>query len=258
MIGYDLERPHSGKYEASDRNSAKWNGNHRSEVSHMLCVMSKVYVVTAPPSARGIYETWPECQAAVKGVTGAKFMGVGSRQKAESILNGEGVKLPPGIWAFTDANAAGGVGIVIVEQDANDEASLQESSATVQEILKYSGIPGLRTRTEVEKALGDLHNILSEMSGLYALLKEAIRESRFTVVYDYKGVEKWMVEGEWKEAKSPVIAALVAACKDQIRERDLHVSFQHQKGHSSTWAGRDDFARWNRRADELATQASKP
>lgn len=222
-----------------------------------LSGMKKVYVVTAPLSARAIYETWPECQAAVTGLKGAKFMGVTSRQKAELILNGDGVKLPIGRWAFTDANAAGGVGIVIIDQGADGEATSQETSTTVREILKGSGIPGLRTGTEVDKALGDLHNILSEMSGLYAVLKEAVRGSRFTVVYDYKGVEKWMVEGEWKDAKSPVIAALVTACKERIRECNLHVSFQHQKGHSSTWAGRDDFARWNGRADELATQASK-
>ncbi|MEX0756082.1 MAG: ribonuclease H family protein [Actinomycetota bacterium] len=219
--------------------------------------MNKVYVVTAPPSARGIYETWPECQAAVNGVKGARFMGVTSREKAESILDGEGVKLPPGRWAFTDANAAGGVGIVIVDQDAHGEATSQETSTTVQEILKDSGIPGLRTSREVDKALGDLHNILSEMSGFYAVLKDAVQGSKLAVVYDYKGVEKWMVEGGWKDAKSPVIAALVTACKQQIRDRDLQVSFQHQKGHSSTWAGRDDFARWNGRADQLATQASK-
>ena len=63
--------------------------------------MKKVYVVTDPPSARGIYETWPECAAAVKDARGARFMGVASRRKAESILNGEGVKLPPA-WAFVD------------------------------------------------------------------------------------------------------------------------------------------------------------
>jgi ribonuclease H-related protein len=219
--------------------------------------MKKVYVVTAPPSARGIYGTWPECQAAVKGAKGAKFMGVPSREKAESILNGDGVKLPPGRWAFTDANAAGGVGMVIVDRGTDDETASRETSTNVWEILEDSGIPGLRTKTEVSKALGDLHNILSEMSGLYAVLQEASPGSTFTVVYDYMGVEKWMIEGGWKDPKSPVIAALVAACKEQISDRRLHVSFHHQKGHASTWAGRDDFARWNGRADALATQASK-
>jgi viroplasmin and RNaseH domain-containing protein len=33
--------------------------------------MMKCYVVTAPPSARGIYDTWAACDAAVDGVRDA-------------------------------------------------------------------------------------------------------------------------------------------------------------------------------------------
>jgi viroplasmin and RNaseH domain-containing protein len=31
----------------------------------------KLYVVTAPPSLRGIYDTWAACEAVVDGVAGA-------------------------------------------------------------------------------------------------------------------------------------------------------------------------------------------
>jgi viroplasmin and RNaseH domain-containing protein len=31
------------------------------------------YVVTAPESARGIYETWAECKAKVNGIPAARF-----------------------------------------------------------------------------------------------------------------------------------------------------------------------------------------
>ena len=61
----------------------------------------KVYVVTAPESARGIYETWAECKAKVHGVPGARFQSVGSRAKAEAML-GDRVVLAPGVYAFTD------------------------------------------------------------------------------------------------------------------------------------------------------------
>jgi len=257
MIHRGLEMPCRGHLVVGERSTKLRDVNQgRRSSPHRLRLMKKVYVVTAPPSARNIYETWPECQAAVKGVKGARFMGVDSRHKAESILDGDGVTLPIGRWAFTDANADGGVGIVIVDQGQNDETTVHEKSTNVQAILEDSGIRGLRTTMDVEGALRDLRNILAEMSGLYAVLKEATPGSRFTVVYDYKGIEKW-ITGEWKDAKSPVIAALVVACRDQIAESELHVAFRHQKGHSSTWAGRDDFARWNRRADELATAASR-
>jgi hypothetical protein len=34
----------------------------------MKLPQTKFYVVTAPPSVRGIYATWPACQAAVASV----------------------------------------------------------------------------------------------------------------------------------------------------------------------------------------------
>jgi len=45
----------------------------------------KVYVVTEPERIRGIYDSWPACAAAVKGVSGARYQAVGSREQAEDI-----------------------------------------------------------------------------------------------------------------------------------------------------------------------------
>jgi hypothetical protein len=72
----------------------------------------KVYIVSEPHSTRGIYDTWSECQGAVSGVPGARYQSVATREKAEAMLEGRGVVLPPGMYAFTDGNAKGGVGIV--------------------------------------------------------------------------------------------------------------------------------------------------
>ena len=71
------------------------------------------YVVTALGSARGIYETWAECMAKVNGVPGARFQSIDSHEKAEALL-GDGIILPPGTYAFTDGNAEGGVGVVVL------------------------------------------------------------------------------------------------------------------------------------------------
>ena len=62
--------------------------------------MPKLYVVTAPPEIRGIYATWRECEAKVKGVRGARFQAVATREHAEAMLRGEGTALTPGLWAF--------------------------------------------------------------------------------------------------------------------------------------------------------------
>jgi viroplasmin and RNaseH domain-containing protein len=59
--------------------------------------VAKVYVVTAPERIRGVYDSWPACEAAVKGVKGARFQAVASRAQAEAMLRGEGAALAPGL-----------------------------------------------------------------------------------------------------------------------------------------------------------------
>jgi tetratricopeptide (TPR) repeat protein len=71
--------------------------------------------------------------------------------------------------------------------------------------------------------------------------------SDVTIVHDYEGVGAWM-EGRWK-TKDPVVAEIVTACRAVISQRRLLVSFRHQRGHQASWAGRDDFAHYNSRAD---------
>jgi hypothetical protein len=42
----------------------------------------------------------------------------------------------------------------------------------------------------------------------------------------------------------------------RIAERRLAVTFRRQRGHESTWAGRNDYAACTARADALATEAA--
>jgi hypothetical protein len=49
----------------------------------------------------------------------------------------------------------------------------------------------------------------------------------------------------------------VAACTALAASRRLALAFRHQRGHQSSWAGRDDFAHFNARADALATEAAR-
>ena len=214
----------------------------------------RVYVVTDPPSIRGIYDTWAECQAAVAGVPGARYQAVAARERAEAMLQGPGVALPAGTYAFTDGNAAGGVGIVLVEQGPEDARSMRETSMSVCEVFRGAGVPGLESAPAVVEALRKLRNVLAELAVLYHVLRHVPPGSAFTIVHDYEGVAAW-IEGRWK-TKDPVVAAVVAACRRLLQERRLTVAFQHQHGHQSTWAGRDDFPYWNARADALASQGA--
>jgi ribonuclease H-related protein len=216
--------------------------------------VSKVYVVTAPPEIRGIYATWRECEAKVKGVRGARFQGVASRERAEAMLRGEATALTPGLWAFIDGNHLGGVGAVVVRKVGDeDESIIDQGAFTVVEVFAGAAIPLLASRKAINDALGRLRNILAELAALYLALKLVPHASTVTIVHDYEGVGAWM-EGRWK-TKDPVVAAVVAACRALVEERGLVVSYRHQRGHQASWAGRDDFAHYNARADALATEA---
>lgn len=211
---------------------------------------AKWYVVTKPDSARGIYETWAECKALVNRVRGARYQSVESREKAEAML-GDGIVLPAGTYAFTDGNAQGGVGVVIV--DGGGSAPPKEHAVSVAQVFAGQGIAGLETDDDVEAALEGLHNILAELAGLFLALRLVPPPTELTIVHDYKGIAAWM-EGRWK-TRNPIVTSVVTACRQLVQDRGLVVTYQHQRGHQSSWAGRDDFAYWNDRADKLATRA---
>ena len=177
----------------------------------------KVYVVTAPASIRGIYETWDACRAAVSGMAGARYQGVSSRAVAEAMLRGDGLRLEPGVYAFVDGNAMGGIGVVLVEQGASGPASVREIATTVYDVFERAGIPSLDTRAKITAATNSLQNILAELGALHAALQEAAPGSTLTVVHDYEGVGAWL-EGRWK-TKNPMVAEVVAASRALIEAR---------------------------------------
>ena len=216
---------------------------------------SKVYVVTEPERIRGIYDSWPACAAAVKGVSGARYQAVASLEQAEAMLRGEGTALEPGLYAFVDGNHLGGVGVVLVERTADGEPEIVEAlGLTVHQVFAGAGLPSLSTPRAITAALNRLRNVLAELAALHLALRLFPEGTAVTVVHDYEGVGAWL-EGRWR-AKDPLVAEIVEACRALIGRRRLAVRFRRQSGHAASWAGRDDFAHFNARADALATEAT--
>ena len=216
--------------------------------------MAKVYVVTAPERIRGVYDTWPACEAVVKGVPGVRYQAVASRAQAEAMLRGEGPALARRRYAFVDGNHLGGVGVVIVDASGEDLSVDEELGMTVTEVFAGGAVVSLTDPKAIAAALARLRNVLAELAALYLALRLVPEGSAVTIVHDYEGVGAWM-EGRWK-TKDPLVAEIVAGCKVLASARRLALSFQHQRGHQSSWAGRDDFAHFNARADALATDAA--
>jgi ribonuclease HI len=143
--------------------------------------------------------------------------------------------------------------VIVQKTDDEPETVVEQGGFTVVEVLAGAGIPGLASKKAIDDALGRLRNILAELAALFLALTLVPDGSSVTIVHDYEGVGAWM-EGRWK-AKDPGVAALIAACRALITRRRLTVAYRHQRGHQASWAGRDDFAHYNARADALATEA---
>ena len=213
-----------------------------------------MYVVTAPECIRGVYESWTACEAAVKGVKGARYQAVASRAQAEAMLRGERATLTPGLYAFVDGNHLGGVGVVLVDATGEEPAVVEALGLTVKEVFAGGGVASLANPGAIAPALARLRNVLAELAALYLALRLAPEGASLTIVHDYEGVGAWMT-GRWK-AKDVLVAEIVGACTTLAQTRRLTVGFRHQRGHQSSWAGRDDFAHFNARADSLATEAA--
>ncbi len=215
-----------------------------------------VYVVTEPAHLRGIYPAWDACKAAVSGVSGARYQKVSSREEAQALLDGTGVRLAPGQYLVVDGNAAGGMGILAVRQkDGEAPSVLQERSDRVWDALPPDGLPGLSSAEEVRAALARLRNVLAEMAAAYiGLARMPFEPGELTIVHDYAGVAAWL-EGRWAR-RDPAIRALADAAAHTARARHLALRFLHQPGHRSSWAGRHDLAALNARADRLAAEAA--
>ena len=216
-----------------------------------------LYVVTKPDSIRGVYATWAECKSKVAGVAGAVYQKVENEEQAQLLLAGGGIMLPPGLHVFTDGNHRGGVGVVVVWADnseRNGNTVVAEISATVGQVFYGGRIPGLGSDAAIRGALDRSGNALAELAGLYLALWQAPEQARLTIVHDFEGVGAWS-QGRWR-AKEVTVKAVVTACRALADEKGLRLEFVWQRGHTSTWAGRNDFAKFNNRADELATKGS--
>jgi ribonuclease HI len=211
------------------------------------------YVVFGPASIRGIYTTWPECEAKVRGISGAKFQKAPSREQAESMLAGEKKTLPPGHYAVVDGNHRGGIGVVLIHQ-VDAARQTQEDLSTTLAAVFPDGIPSEDALTfSTAEALASIHNVAAELGAAYLALQRVPAAQAVTLVHDHEGVGAWLT-GSWR-TKDPVVRALVEAIRTTVARRQLRVTYQLQRGHQADRMGLDPLVQANQKADALATEA---
>jgi hypothetical protein len=81
----------------------------------------KWYAIAEP--IRGVYDSYERCQQELKGINGARRgpVEVSSEEEGWAVLSG-GIRLTPGLYAFTDATAVGGVGVVMVRMPEGESS----------------------------------------------------------------------------------------------------------------------------------------
>jgi hypothetical protein len=156
-------------------------------------------------------------------------MEVSTQEEADDILDGRGVVLQPGMYAFSDGNGLGGVGVVIVRMRTRKPLSLKSFERLP--VLSISSSAGPRSPASNPIAQSRKHS---------TAWAQTSRSSRARVFRHPRTGPRSRSDSRTNLAE----------------DKHLHLKFKHQPGHRSNWCGRHDFARFNARAHELAMQAS--
>ena len=199
---------------------------------------SKFYAVRKG-IAPGVYLTWPECEANVKGFPGTEYKSFPTLEDAEAYVAGKKTQAAPAApvlepvrpYAFVDGSynkdtdTAGWGGFLVLEDGA--EITLQGSTRNPD--------------------LVSMRNVAGEIMGCLDALEKAseLGLRRIHIYYDYMGIEEW-AEGRW-QANKPGTKAYAAAVR-RMRFSGLDVKFVKVAAHTGVPG--------NERADALAKAAA--
>lgn len=198
------------------------------------------YYAVANGYTRGIFLTWPQCEASVKGFPNAKYKSFSNLSDAEKYLinyieendknvcEDNEVKDPfcSDICAYVDGSynsnkKAYGSGVVIIKDE---------------EVIKEMSIIGNNS------SWAEMRNVAGEIKAAILAMNYAASKGykSITIFYDYQGIKSWAT-GEWKAKKE-----CTKAYKEYFDEisKIINISFIKVKAHSGD--------KYNNRADRLA------
>lgn len=200
------------------------------------------YYAVANGYTRGIFLTWSQCEASVKGFPNAKYKSFTNLSDAEKYLinyieendknvcEDNEVKDPfcSDICAYVDGSynsnkKAYGSGVVIIKDE---------------EVIKEMSIIGNNS------SWAEMRNVAGEIKAAILAMNYAASKGykSITIFYDYQGIESWAT-GEWKAKKE-----CTKSYKEYFDEisKIIDVSFIKVKAHSGN--------KYNNMADRLASE----
>lgn len=195
--------------------------------------MAKIYAVKKGFKT-GIFNSWPECQEAVKGFSGAVYKGFLDTEMDKALAfigvsnEGEGISKEDTATAYVDGSynpdtKEYGCGVILSYRDKVIEISKKDSDENLRE----------------------MRNVAGELMGTMAAINSAIgmNAKKIEINYDYEGIEHWAT-GYWRTNKIGT-----QSYKKFIEEakKNIVITFNKVKAHAGV--------SMNERADVLAKNA---
>lgn len=198
----------------------------------------KSFYVVKEGAKVGIFNNWPECQAAVKGYKGAVFKGFETLAEALEWQD-SGEKGTSSIFKASNKQAES----FKVDFDVYTDGSYQKGKYSYGYVFIKDGqvifeCNGVGEDPEAAK----MRNVAGEIAAVqHAVEKAETLDARIRIFHDYSGISLW-VSGDW-QAKNKYTQAYVTF----MRAHQGRYEFKKVAGHSGD--------QYNDYADRLAKQA---
>lgn len=184
--------------------------------SEVFMAKKKYYAVKVGIKT-GIYETWAECEAQTKGVSGAQYKSFGSLTEAEKYMSGsDSEEVQPDV--LDDENVVEQINKQVENELRNmksDEViAFVDGSFSASEdkagfgviILDDKGVQTPLYKAFTKQLNADfleLRNVAAELEGVKEAVNWAIayNKAKIKIYYDYEGIGKW-ADGSWRANKN--------------------------------------------------------
>lgn len=204
--------------------------------------MAKFYYAVKKGQSPGVYNTWEECKAEVKGYSGAEYKKFPSYEEALLFVQGKQMNLN-----IKDEEEF----MEVIEKENEAIAYVDGSFDLDNWTYSYGVVFITKNRKETfsgrdsDEELASMRNVSGEIKGAMVAMGKAIEQSKdiLYLYFDYTGIEQWAV-GNWKTNKEGTKA--YKKFYDSIKDK-LDVKFIKVKSHTGI--------KYNEEADILAKEA---